>query len=153
MTKITRNVVSDLWPLYAAGEASADTRALVEAFLADDPDFARTLKGAFDVPAAEVALPPDGEARALARTRKELRGGGWLRGLRLVALTLTVLALVRIGGYFELVAVRGRSAPTGAVETLVVSAVVAAVAWGLYVVLVWRAKKRALRITRPRAEK
>ena len=39
--KITRDVVSDLWPLYSSGEASADTRVLVDEFLRDDPEFAR----------------------------------------------------------------------------------------------------------------
>ena len=31
MSKPTRDVVVDLWPLYVSGEASPDTRALVEA--------------------------------------------------------------------------------------------------------------------------
>ena len=35
--KITRDVVTDLLPLYVAGEASADTRALVEEYLLEDP--------------------------------------------------------------------------------------------------------------------
>ena len=34
---ITKDVIADLMPLYEAGEASADTRALVEAFLKADP--------------------------------------------------------------------------------------------------------------------
>ena len=42
--KITREVVTDLWPLYLSGGASADTRTLVETFLADDPELARILK-------------------------------------------------------------------------------------------------------------
>lgn len=41
---VTRDVVSDLWPLYASGEASADTRTLVEGFLAGDPAFAAALR-------------------------------------------------------------------------------------------------------------
>jgi anti-sigma factor RsiW len=39
MTKLTRDVISDLWPLYVTGEASPDTRRLVEEFLASDPTF------------------------------------------------------------------------------------------------------------------
>lgn len=35
--KITKDVIADLLPLYEAGEASADTRTLVEAFLKADP--------------------------------------------------------------------------------------------------------------------
>jgi len=39
--KITRDVVYDLLPAYFAGEVSADTRALIDEFLASDPEFAR----------------------------------------------------------------------------------------------------------------
>ena len=38
--KVTRAVVADLWPLYVSGDVSADTRALVDEFLAGDADFA-----------------------------------------------------------------------------------------------------------------
>ena len=38
--EITRNVILDLLPLYLADEASADTRTLVEEFLATDPELA-----------------------------------------------------------------------------------------------------------------
>ena len=34
--KITRSVIVDLWAVYVSGEASADTRALVEEFLRGD---------------------------------------------------------------------------------------------------------------------
>ncbi len=73
MTKLTRDVVTDLWPLYAGGEASADTRALVEAFLLEDVEFARRLR---DEKSAEVlragapALPADHEKQTLLRTQR-----------------------------------------------------------------------------------
>jgi anti-sigma factor RsiW len=38
---VTRNVIFDLLPAYFSGEASAETRALVEEFFATDPEFAR----------------------------------------------------------------------------------------------------------------
>jgi hypothetical protein len=78
---VTREVIHDLWPVYAAGEASADTRALVEAFLEQDPEFARLLQGrgeegllSQDTP----GLPPDREAQALRRTKRLLHGWDWL---------------------------------------------------------------------------
>ena len=37
----TRDVIKDLLPLYLAGEASADSRALVEEHLDRDPDLAQ----------------------------------------------------------------------------------------------------------------
>jgi hypothetical protein len=65
--KITRDVVTDLWPLYLSGEASPDTKALVDAFLAGDPEFARLLKenGSRSLLSCPLpALPPDHEARS-----------------------------------------------------------------------------------------
>jgi hypothetical protein len=64
---ITRSIILDLWPAYAAGEASQDTRALVDAFLRDDPEFGRQLRqdplGPLDAP-----MPaPDLEMRAFGR--------------------------------------------------------------------------------------
>src|SRR5689334_5750455 len=66
MGKLTRDVISDLWPLYVSGEASSDTRALIEAFLQEDPEFARTLttleRERF--PSLEApSLPPDHELK------------------------------------------------------------------------------------------
>jgi hypothetical protein len=38
---VTRDVIYDLLPPYFAGEASPDTRALIEEFFASDPEFGR----------------------------------------------------------------------------------------------------------------
>jgi hypothetical protein len=135
MTKITRDVISDLWPLYASGEATADTKALVEGFLADDPEFAAELEATVALPAADAAMSPDAEARALMRTKELMRGGRWLHGVRIVALVLTALALVRFYA-----------------DTLVIFLVrlaVAAVAWTLFGVLMLRERRRAMRATTP----
>ncbi len=44
MTKITRNVILDLMPLYLAGEASQDTKELVEDYLETDKELAEMAK-------------------------------------------------------------------------------------------------------------
>jgi len=58
MTKITRNIIVDLLPLYLAGEASDDTRALVEEFLESDKELAKMAKqtAAFDFP-KDIPVP------------------------------------------------------------------------------------------------
>lgn len=132
---VTRDVVSDLWPLYASGEASADTRSLVEEFLAGDPAFAASLRREPQLAAGDVALPSDEEAQALERTRHAVQGGGWLNGVRLVAITLTVLAIVRF------------RADTP--ENVWPRVIVAAVAWVIYGAFSWRQRRRVLRSTRP----
>lgn len=93
--RITRDVVTDLLPLYVAGEASADTRELVEEYLLQDPglqaqaDHARRdLAGG---PAtAPTQIPPDLELRSLRRTRGVLR---WQRLTYAWGLALSLLCL------------------------------------------------------------
>jgi hypothetical protein len=78
---VTHDVITDLWPVYAAGEASADTRALVEAFLRQDPGFARLLQegGVEDLRRLDAGRPAtDREAQALRRTKRLLHGWDWL---------------------------------------------------------------------------
>lgn len=77
---VTRQVINDLWPVYAADEASAETRALVEAFFHQDPEFAKTLQdqGAETMLQQEIPkLPADLEAKALRRTKRLLLGWDW----------------------------------------------------------------------------
>jgi hypothetical protein len=78
---VTREVISDLWPVYAAGEAGADTRALVEEFLRQDPEFAELLQGRGEEVLLRLAvprLPPDREVQALRRAKRLLHGWDWL---------------------------------------------------------------------------
>src|SRR5262245_60657311 len=81
---ITRPVILDLWPAYLSGEASLETRALVEEYLRRDPEFARQLR---EDPLHEMApppLPPDVETNAFARARRRLRGFPWLLQLAML---------------------------------------------------------------------
>jgi anti-sigma factor RsiW len=93
--KITRDVVMDLLPLYIAGEASVDTRTLVEEFLRQDPELAREAREARLTPLATMGMPranvpPDIELRSLHRTRGLIR---WQRLTYAWALTLSFLSL------------------------------------------------------------
>ena len=75
--EVTRDVVMDLLPLYQAGEASGDTRRLVEAFLARDSALARiAASSAREVLRAEPAAAPreqDADLRALRTTKRLVR--------------------------------------------------------------------------------
>ena len=74
--KVTRDVIRDLLPLHLAGEASADTRSLVEEFLKDDPEFARSVA---DEPgrltAAEIppVLTQEAEMKTIVATKRMVR--------------------------------------------------------------------------------
>ena len=70
---VTKDVIADLLPLYEAGEASADTRALVEHYLKEHPDM-RAEASVDAILKAEPASRPEQEQRAaLERTRSLLR--------------------------------------------------------------------------------
>lgn len=70
---MTRNVISDLWPLCQSGEASEDTRQLIEEFLRVNPDFARLIHASPDEAVKGDALPPlrrEKELEVLLRTKR-----------------------------------------------------------------------------------
>lgn len=86
---VTRNVVEDLLAVYLAGEASADSRALVEEWLQTDTELARRVEEARHGTLPPVALPePSTEKRALARTRRTLRFRAILLGTAIYVSTL-----------------------------------------------------------------
>lgn len=89
---VTRDVILDLLPLYLAGEASADTRALVEEYATRDAEVARLLReqrGA-GLGVAPPAPPPELELKSLRRTRRLLGCQRWLFGF---AVGFTALSL------------------------------------------------------------
>jgi hypothetical protein len=77
---ISPDVIIDLWPLYVSGDASADTRALVDEFLAKNPELANRLRE--DDPSklltpGPLSLKPDHELKAFGQTRKALYTRQW----------------------------------------------------------------------------
>ena len=91
--KITRDVISDLLPAYVSGEATADTRALVEEMSAADPEIARLVEAARQERSDPmlknpISLPPNLERETVARTRAMLYRRSWMLAL---ALFFTVL--------------------------------------------------------------
>jgi anti-sigma factor RsiW len=92
---VTDDVLNDLLTLYLAGEASADTRALIEERARREPAFAAKLEAAraVDLAATLPAAPPgDLELNALKQTRQAifLRTLFWASGLFFSLLPLTV---------------------------------------------------------------
>jgi len=88
---ISRDVVKDLIAVYLAGDASADTRALVESYLKTDPELAKDVEAAGH---ATLGLPPThmptAEKQALEATQQQLK----VRTSTLVvAMIFTVLPL------------------------------------------------------------
>lgn len=72
--KITREVVTDLLPVYLAGEASADTQKLVDEFLQADPEFAELVAAKNDLlEKSDIELPKENEMKTLENTKSLLR--------------------------------------------------------------------------------
>ena len=111
--KVTRDVINDLLPAYLFGEVSADTRALVEAFLEQDPALARSvvqlrkedsrridlLKG------ADMKLSSDHEMKTLVRTKAMQERRSWLLGLAL-AFTLMPFSFIFSDGHLTWMMIR-----------------------------------------------
>lgn len=127
MNRLSRDVVRDLWILIEAGEASADSRFLVEEQLAADPALAAELRATTAARALPETAPPpvEIEREVLERTRHRLSVRTQCFAVALFFTLLPFSILVRDG---EIVFLLVRDAPTIAA----VWWLVAAVMWGFY---------------------
>jgi hypothetical protein len=71
--EITRDVVLDLLPGYFGGEASTDTRRLVESWFAGDPEFAPMAQKLAGQRSEMESVEAAREKGALEQTRKRIR--------------------------------------------------------------------------------
>ncbi len=93
---VTRQVVTDLLPIYLAGEASGDTKALVEEYFRQDPEFERIARSAATPletlrATPPIAASPERKKRDLESVFLGLRRRKWLFGVGLF-LTLNPLS-------------------------------------------------------------
>ena len=135
MERITRDVILDLWPLYQSGEASPDTRALIEVYLADDAEFARMLEelDRERIPRPEPpSLAPDHELKTLTLIKRRLSGP---RPLLTLALVFSALAFGRI-----VIDTSFDVSP----RRFIATAVVAACFWAAFLVGLFRGRREVL---------
>ncbi|HEY6865751.1 MAG TPA: hypothetical protein VI792_00745 [Candidatus Eisenbacteria bacterium] len=115
----------DLLALSLAGEASADSKALIESYLAEDPEFARMVAGRTERPAPPPpALDPEVEMRTLHRAKRLLswRSAMIACGIFFGLFPVTFSAESRGPRWFPL------ESPAGAA----ISAVLALASWGAF---------------------
>ena len=108
---VTREVVTDLLPIYFSGEASGDTKVLVEDYFRQDPDFERIVRSAATPletlrAAAPIATSSEKEKRDLESVLWGLRRRTWLFGVSLF-LTLVPLSFDFTQGHIVSLTVRG----------------------------------------------
>jgi len=96
---VSREVILDLLPLYAAGEASAESRALVEEYLSIDESLRTEVDRnaqleTIELPAVTPRLAEETELRTLKRIRHLL---AWQRRLYALAVTFSALSVGGVG--------------------------------------------------------
>jgi len=128
MTTVTKDVVRDLLPIYLAGEASDDTKAVVEEFLAHDPELREQAAAQSANPLAQLSHTEGLESLELAtldRTRRLLNRKTWLFAFSLLFSLVPMSFEVKGGKIVHLLA---RDEPVAAIAWLVV----ALVGWAAY---------------------
>lgn len=94
MKSIPRNIILDLLPVYIAGEASEESRGLVEEFARSDPEIARLIRaGTLDlaVISPKTAIPDDLEMKTMKRIRSSIRRQMWYVALATSAILMVPL--------------------------------------------------------------
>ena len=90
---VTRDVVNDLLPAYFSGEASADSRRLVEEYFREDPEFerhARAEDGAWKRLTPPRPLTSEVALETILRTKRMIRLRGTWMG---IAIFLSLMPL------------------------------------------------------------
>jgi len=105
---ISKDVIRDLLPVYVAGEASADTRALVEQSFGGDPGLRTEAEALGTIPVADAAPPATLEFSSLKRTQLLLRRRVFLVGFGYLFTTLPLALAGRDWGpvWFGVPAIR-----------------------------------------------
>jgi anti-sigma factor RsiW len=125
---LTRDIVKDLLAVYLAGDASPDTRTIVEEWLATDPDLARQAADARrgDLPAVPPPAPSV-EKLALGRTRRRLTLRSVVLGAAIYVTSLPATVTFNRSGFQGLLIDNWTER--------IVLAVLAGVLWAAYVIL------------------
>jgi ferric-dicitrate binding protein FerR (iron transport regulator) len=131
---VTKEVITDLFPLYVANECSKDSRALIEDYLRNNPNQAEELKRIMNmsVPSGGARLAGSEEVRTLREARRRVRRQSWVMGLAIFFSLLPFSFLVTSERIYWLF----RESP----GTAVVYAAIGGGCWGLYFVMRSRSK-------------
>ena len=124
--KITKDIISDLIPLYFANECSPDTRELVEEYLKENPQQAEEFRKIAEIslPGKLPPAPKLEEIAAFRETRRRLRVRAFLMG-RAIFFSLAPLSISNINGQVWWCL---RDSP----KTALIYATIAVVLWVLY---------------------
>jgi hypothetical protein len=106
--KVTKDIVRDLLPAYLAGEASAETRAVVEEYLAKYADLRRIVEAARADSPSSVAAPVSLEIRRLERMQRLLALRNFWLGFALIfCLAAPIVRPLRLADLVMLIGMAG----------------------------------------------
>jgi len=100
MASVPRNVILDLLPAYIAGEASEETRVLVEEYAQHDPQIARLIRAAKLTPEAipsRTTAPDDLEMKTIKKVRSSIRRQMLYVALATAAILMIPLLAMKFG--------------------------------------------------------
>jgi len=121
MNPVTKDVIRDLLPVYIAGEASADTSVLVEAYLKQDAEL-RALAESSRTPQPPLIPPTNGmeqlELKSLDHTRRLLDRRTWLLALSMFC---TFVPMTCVWHGKQIVFLMARDEPVTTTVTLAVA--------------------------------
>jgi hypothetical protein len=97
---ITKDIISDLIPLYVANECSTDTRVLIEEYLRQHPQEAAELRRIMrtPMPGAVPAAKNLEEMESLRKARHIIRRRSWVLAFA-IFFSLTPLSFLHTGGH------------------------------------------------------
>lgn len=95
--EVTRNVILDLMPIYLADEASADTRALVESYLKEDPELADIAKESEAMNLPEAASFQLKQEDMMIAYKEAKRYMFWRTVVLAVIISFSIIALLILG--------------------------------------------------------
>ena len=131
---ITKDIISDLIPLYVANECSADTRVLVDDYLRQHPQDAAELQRivSTSIPSAMPKAARLDEMESLLRARRIVRRRSWLMAFA-IFFSVAPFSFLHTGGrtYVFLL-----EAPTAAL----IYGIIAVVLWIAYAIVRSRSK-------------
>jgi hypothetical protein len=78
---ITKNIISDLFPLYLENECTPDTRELIQDYLQRNPQEAEELRRVAGTTLPKPSLANLDETHSLRQARRVVRRRSWVMGL------------------------------------------------------------------------
>lgn len=97
---ITKDVITDLLPLYLSDECSPDTKKLIDEYLKANPEFAGQIKSFSKNPLPETIpyrINKQDEMNTLKRTKRLIQWRTWLMGFAIFC-TIAPFSVLHTGG-------------------------------------------------------